>query len=79
MVWLSRKPVSSFLNRSTAVQTRQYGECSTLWINWEGTLVSVNRKRVSSSFLSRCATVQTRQYGECSTLWINWKVLCGLG
>ena len=68
-----------FLLFSTGAQLYKYGECSTLWINWEGTLVSVNRKRVSSSFLSRCATVQTRQYGECSTLWINWKVLCGLG
>ena len=38
MVKLSRKLVSSLLNRCAAVQRRQYGECCTLWINWEGTL-----------------------------------------
>ena len=38
MVKLSRKLVSSLLNRCAAVQTRQNGECSTLWINREGTM-----------------------------------------
>ena len=71
-MWLSlvENLFFSVLNRCAAVQIKQYWDCSTLWINWEGTMCFT---LVYNLFLlfSRCAAVQRKQYGECSTLWIN--------
>ena len=79
MVKLHRKPVSSLLNRCAAVQRRQYGECFTLWTNWEGTMWFTLVENLFLFLFSTCAQLHKQHsMGSVPPYSLTGKVLYGL-
>ena len=77
MVKLSRKLVSSLLNRCAAVQRRQYGECSTLWINREGTMWFSLVENLFRLFSAGAQLYKEDNMGSVLPYGLTGKVLCG--
>ena len=68
----------SLLNRCAAVQRRQYGKCSTLWINWEGTVCfSLVENLVFFLFSTGVQLYREDNMGSVLPYGLTGKVLCG--
>ena len=67
-----------FLLFSTGAQLYKYGECSTLWINWEGTVWLSLVENLFLLFSTGVQLYKEDDMGSVLLYGLTGKVLCGL-
>ena len=79
-MWLSlvENLFFSVLNRCAAVQIKQYWDCSTLWINWEGTMCFTLVYNLFLLFSTGAQLCKENNMGSVLPYRLTGKVLCGL-